>query len=121
MTDNPAPGAPRERRWSVSLLLLSVVLVVTLGAFAFTFVRLNRVAGLSSVSITGWSYAEFVRQAAELRVLVAGAPATDAADLEVPLAVLQSKATVVSGEPLLDRIDQARRERCWARSSRRRR
>ncbi len=111
MTDNPAPGAPRERRWSVSLLLLSVVLVVTLGAFAFTFARLNRVAGLSSVSITGWSYAEFVRQAAELRVLVAGAPTTDAAALEVPLAVLQSKATVVSGEPLLDRIDQARRER----------
>ncbi|GGB56109.1 hypothetical protein GCM10008019_09900 [Deinococcus soli (ex Cha et al. 2016)] len=104
-------GAPRGRRWSLSLLLLNVVLIVTLGAFAFTFARLNRVAGLSSVSITGWSSAEFVRQAAELRVLMAGAPTPGAADLEVPLAVLQSKATVVSGEPLLDRIDPARRER----------
>lgn len=111
MTGRPVAGAPRGRRWSLSLLLLNVVLIVTLGAFAFTFARLNRVAGLSSVSITGWSYAEFVRQAAELRVLMAGAPTPGPADLEVPLAVLQSKATVVSGEPLLDRIDPARRER----------
>nr|WP_254605408.1 PAS domain S-box protein [Deinococcus sp. JMULE3] len=105
----PAPGAPGRRRWPLSLLLLIVVLIVTLGAFAFTFARLNRVASLSSVSITGWAYAEFVRQAAEMRVLVARVPAPDPAELEVPLAVLQSKATVVSGEPLLDRIDRARR------------
>ncbi|GGS01504.1 PAS domain-containing protein [Deinococcus sedimenti] len=97
------------RRWPLGLTLLSIVLIVTLSAFAFTFTRLNSVASLSSVSITGWAYAEFVRQAAEVRVTLSDPQRTTPQDLDLSLAVLQSKATVVSGEPLLDRIDPERR------------
>ncbi|GAA5448073.1 adaptive-response sensory-kinase SasA [Deinococcus depolymerans] len=92
------------RHWAtpLSLLMLGAVVVLTGLSFTFTFVRLNRVADLSGASITGWSFSEFVRQAAEVQVLV-GRGATPG-QLEVPLAILQSKGQVVADEHLVDQL-----------------
>lgn len=99
--------ARRSRLPALPTVLLGVVLLMTVATYALTFGRLNRVANLASVSITGWSYSEFIRQVAEVQVLVANG-ATPAA-LETPLAILQSKALIVTGEPLTATLDaQAR-------------
>nr|WP_255578725.1 PAS domain S-box protein [Deinococcus sp. RIT780] len=92
----------------LSLLLLGAVVVLTAVSFAFTFMHLNRVAQLSGASITGWSFSEFVRQTAEVQVMV-GRGATPA-QLEVPLAILQSKGQVVADEQLVDQLPAAERE-----------
>ncbi|OWL96914.1 hypothetical protein CBQ26_07970 [Deinococcus indicus] len=95
--------------WAAPLsLLLAAVVVLTAGSFAFTFVHLNRVAQLSGASITGWSFSEFVRQTAEVQVLVARG--ATAAQLEVPLAILQSKGQVVADERLVDQLSAVERD-----------
>lgn len=95
--------------WTAPLsLLLGAVVVLTAVSFAFTFMHLNRVAQLSGASITGWSFSEFVRQTAEVQVMV-GRGATPA-QLEVPLAILQSKGRVVADEQLVDQLPAAERE-----------
>ncbi|MFC3834108.1 PAS domain S-box protein [Deinococcus rufus] len=88
---------------SLSTVALVVVTVLTVASFAVTFERLNRVANMASVSITGWAYSEFVRQASDVRVQVARQAAPD--DLAVALAILQSKALIATDEVFTDRLD----------------
>ncbi|WP_412030275.1 PAS domain S-box protein [Deinococcus yunweiensis] len=88
---------------ALTTIALAVVIALTVAIFAVTFNRLNRVADAASISITGWAYAEFVRQASEVRVQLAQHAAPD--DLEVALAILQSKALIASDERFTDRLD----------------
>ncbi|GGS21943.1 PAS domain S-box protein [Deinococcus knuensis] len=102
-----APPLLRGWRPRLTLAALAVLTLLTLVTLALTFSRLNNVANLASVSITGWTYSEFTRQTAETRLLVS--QGARPADLAVPLAILQSKAVIVTGEPLTGELPPAPR------------
>lgn len=83
---------------------LTALIVLVLAAFLTAAVRLNRATELSSVSLTGWAFSELVRQVAVLSVDTAsGRPDSILSD---DLAILQSKAGIVSNDLFVDKLDE---------------
>jgi len=83
--------------------LLLVTIVLVFAAFVTASTRLTRATELSSISLTGWAFSEFVRQAALTDVLAADG--RNGQDLSDSIAILQSKARVVSNDYFVDRLD----------------
>ncbi|ULH17742.1 PAS domain S-box protein (plasmid) [Deinococcus sp. KNUC1210] len=93
------PAAPPKFRFRA----LTALIVLVLAAFLTAAVRLNRATELSSVSLTGWAFSELVRQVAVTSV----SAARDSSDavLNDDIAVLQSKAEIVSNDLFVDKLD----------------
>lgn len=92
-------GRPRFR-----FKALTALIVLVLVAFLMAAVRLNRATELSSISLTAWGFSELVRQVAVTSVDAAQNPRV--AVLTDDLAVLQSKARIVSNDPFTEKLDQ---------------
>jgi PAS domain S-box-containing protein len=94
------PGKPPKFRFKT----LTALIVLVLAALLTAAIRLNRATELSSVSLTGWAFSELVRQVA----VTAVDAAHDGPDaiLGDDLAVLQSKATIVSNDLFAEKLDE---------------